>query len=235
MVTMAETLGRRGPRTTWTPRLSQPDGSEYQGVIGMPLKNLSLVAATVTLSVVTAAQATTVRQISFDQLCARAEVVISGTVTAVEARRDQGSDTIHTYTTFSRVEWIIGGDAGDTYVLRQLGGCVGQDCLQAHGMPRFEIGRRYVVFIRGNHRVACPVLGWWQGGFEVVRENEASPPTIRTYRGKRVLGITDGDIVVQPARATRAPTADLTLDEFVNRIRATRARPTAPPTTDHDR
>lgn len=192
--------------------------------IEMSLKTLSVVSVAVFLAAVTDSRATTVTKISFDQLCARAEVVFGGIVTSVESRRDEDGDAIHTYTTFSRVEWIVGGDASDSYTLRQLGGCVGRDCLKAGAMPRFEIGRRYVLFVRGNHRVVCPVLGWWQGGFEVVRENGASPPTVRTFRGKRLSGIANGDLVVIPDRATRAPSVEMTLEQFVNEIRATRAR-----------
>ena len=118
----------------------------------MSLKALSAVSVAVLLAAVTNSRATTVRKVSFDQLCARAEVVFSGVVTSVESRRAEGSDAIHTYTTFSQVEWIVGGDASDSYTLRQLGGCVGQDCLNAGGMPRFEIGRRYVLFVREPRR-----------------------------------------------------------------------------------
>lgn len=201
----------------------------------MSLKAISVVSVALLLAAVTDSRATTVRKVSFERLCARAEVVFIGLVTSVESRRAERSDAIHTYTTFSQVDWIVGGDESDSYTLRQLGGCVGPDCLQASGMPRFEIGRQYVLFIRGNHRVACPVLGWWQGGFEVVRENADSPPMVRTFRGERVSRIVNGDIVVVPDRATRASTTEMTLEQFVNDIRATRARATEPSNPDGHR
>lgn len=201
----------------------------------MSLKTLSAAALAVLLAAVANTRATTVTKISFDQLCARAEIVFGGVVTSVESRRDAGSDVIHTYTTFGRIEWIVGGNAGDSYTLRSIGGCVEQDCLKADGMPSFEVGRQYVVFVRDNGRVACPLLGWWQGGFEVVRDSEASPPTVRTYRGKRITGIARGDVVVVPDRATRAAIAEMTLDQFVSEIRQARARAIDPSTTDENR
>ena len=88
----------------------------------MSLKTLSVVSVAILLVSITDSRATTVRKVSFDRLCARAEVVFVGVVTSVESRRAEGSDTIHTYTNFRQVERIVGDDSDGNYTLRQLGG-----------------------------------------------------------------------------------------------------------------
>ena len=172
--------------------------------------------------------ATTVREVPFDRMCERAERVFCGTVLASRAERDARTDAIHTFTTFGQLEWIAGGDDGDTYTLRTLGGEAEGEKLIVHGMPRFEIGVRYVLFVRGNRHYACPVVGWRQGCFHVVGGEDGRITKVRTADGRDVVGVRDGRLLtLRDDDLRRDSPAPYTLDQFIARIQAARGEPTS--------
>ena len=187
----------------------------------------------------TRADATSIVKMTFEELCGRADVVFVGTVVGSEGRRDDQSGMIHTYTTFRDVAVAAGEDGvtiGDGFVLRTLGGVVGDESLIVHGMPRFDVGRRYVVFLKAGGQRVCPVVGWGQGCFHVIDSGEpgGGSPTVRAYREAGV-----GREQFSGGYSTSAGTdgqSTVRLDEFVDEIRETFAREHAagiesPPTT----
>lgn len=193
----------------------------------MTHRNTLRVASALLALIGSAACATTIVKRSFDDLCARAEVVFCGTVTTVQAQRDPDSGTIHTYTTFDHIEWIHAPTPpnADTYTLRTLGGTLGDERLRVDGMPRFTPGRRYLLFIRGNHRAVCPVVGWSQGCFRVTTgtDTAGNPATagVETYAGRRLISAGPGGLVTEANAAGPAPRATaLTLQRFTEAVRA---------------
>lgn len=169
--------------------------------------------------------ATTVRQISFDDLCARADTVFFGTVTAVETRRTPGSDFIYTYTQFDVAEWLTGGDRADSYCLKTLGGTLGEKSLVVHGMPGFEIGRQYILFLHDTAPSVCPVVGWHQGCFHVLADGDNVTPVVHGYDHQPIIDVDNGDVVndFDSSARTRRPTV-MTLDRFISKIKKGIAR-----------
>ncbi len=185
---------------------------------------LSAVAATLALPSVRV-RATTILKRSFDDVCARAEDVFCGTVASVQSRLDHQSGTIHTYTTFENIDWILGGDGQLRYTVRTLGGTVGGQSLVVDGMPRFKLGQRYILFLHGNNHYACPVIGWHQGCFRIVEGDHRGRPQIETYAGRRVLSAGPEGVVTDVQSGPRSPRATpMTLDRFVEVTRAALAR-----------
>ncbi len=159
--------------------------------------------------------ATTIVERTFDDLCDRAEEVFCGRVASVVSRCDAPTGTIHTYTTLDELVWIKGDDGEPTFTVRTLGGTVDDESLVVQGMPQFEIGRRYVLFVRGNQRVPCPLVGWHQGSFGVAEDGV--PERVTTHDGQPVFAIAQGRVVAKPreggARSRRV--APMSLEGFI--------------------
>ena len=194
------------------------DGIRKRVEVTMQMRLASLVLLVIVLQA-PAARGSTIVKRSFDELCARADLVFNGTVTAVETRRHPESGVLYTYTTFAGVEWIHGGDGGASYTVRTRGGTVDGESVVVHGMPRFDVGKQYIVFLRGNERLVCPVVGWRQGCFHVRRESADQQPCVLTYDGNLVLRIRNGEVVASGQNGEAIP-----LDRFLDEIRAGVAR-----------
>lgn len=124
-------------------------------------------------------------QRSFDELVDLSDVVLVGTVKEVRSEfADGGLDqnTIISYVSFAELE-IIKGEVDTTeYALRVPGGVVGRFAQAYPGVPAFQTGQRYLVFIRGNHRDFFPVVGIAQGVFRVITNDRGQPVVVRADR-----------------------------------------------------
>lgn len=59
------------------------------------------------------------------------------------------------------------GHVSANFELRFLGGKVGDIEMRVDGMPEFEVGKEYVLFVAAEGNRACPVSGWSQGSLPV--------------------------------------------------------------------
>ncbi len=109
---------------------------------------------------------------SFDELVALAELVVVGTVAEKQSRygSDAQAHSIFTDVTLRNLSVVKGAFSAEEYVLRVSGGIVGDVAEMYPGLPSFEPGQRYVLFIRGNQRDFFPVVGITQGVFRVVAD-----------------------------------------------------------------
>ena len=81
-----------------------------------------------------------------------------------------GSEPLITDITLTDLQIVKGDHHGDTYVLRVLGGTVGEETIIVGGAPRFTRGgRKYLLFIKGNGMAMFPMVGADQGMFHHVR------------------------------------------------------------------
>jgi len=89
---------------------------------------------------------------------------------------------------------------------RVAGGDDGRTKVTVFGMPTFRVGKRYVVFLVPRfERTAAPVVGVYQGYFEVIRQG-AGRDVLLDNKGDVVVGIEQNRIQVRrgaaPAEAT---------------------------------
>ena len=155
------------------------------------------------------AHAITVVPRNFDELVARADTVFKGSVATVTSQWIGEGSIRHivTFVTF-QVEETYKGEAAPVQTLRFLGGTVGPDTLEVADMPIFTTGQKAVLFVVGNGKQFCPLVGVYQGRFHVttdsaglerVTTNDGSPvastaeigqfeadgtPTLRRYAAK---------------------------------------------------
>ena len=117
--------------------------------------------------------ATTLLPISLQQLSTRAALIFHGEVTGNTVKKDDVSGHIATFTEFNIIE-LIKGDAGSTYTIKQLGGRLTGSgmTLKVHGVPEFETGKTYVVFLpeKSSLGFSSP-LGLHQGSYPVMTIN----------------------------------------------------------------
>lgn len=105
---------------------------------------------------------------------------------APEAVGVEGGRMLFTEVTLAVARDIV-GEAGPTVTLRIAGGKDGTEEVQVFGMPRFELGHRYLVFLRqGYAETGVPIVGVNQGFFEITT----------TAEGEEQLLDSEGDVVV---------------------------------------
>lgn len=120
----------------------------------------------------TALRATSVEPPTFPQLVASADAVYRGQVTTVQARRVErpgGGAMIKTYVTFA-IDRALKGTEQAEVVLEFLGGQVGDDIMEVSGVPKFAVGDREFLFVQGNQRQFCPLVGVMHGRYRIARD-----------------------------------------------------------------
>ena len=169
------------------------------------------------------ANALTVIKKDFVELTEEAELILVGSVEEIIGTRREGGATVSLITVGDLT--IVKGEHDQTaYTMTMLGGTVGEDSLKVPGAPRFEIGRVYVLFVKGNQKVMFPFVGVTQGQFRVERHAQTGKRFVANAAGWPVLGVQGRTLLTDPAiKSLRAADTQgitpLTLDEFLGEIR----------------
>lgn len=179
-------------------------------------------------------QATSVRSPTFEQLVASAEVVVRGRTLAVrtELRPAAPSPVPVTFVTFE-VERVLVGEAPARIELEFLGGRVGDDRLLVSGQPRFTVGERDVLFVRGNGRFVTPLVAMGHGRFLVTTDSSGAEVVARA-NGLPLHDLAESALPLAaatgPLRTLASASAAMRLSEFEQAITQTAAalRPAAP-------
>ena len=158
------------------------------------------------------AHGVTVVERDFDEMFDRSDEVFYGLVTDIHAQYETNEfgQSIFTYIQFSDVKRVKDVDAQNahSYLLRVAGGRVANTVQMFPGMPQFELGKRYVIFVRDNNEVAFPLVGIQQGFIAVVDDSKngriltfsKTTEKIKTRFShiKRELNLVDNDINIDP-------------------------------------
>ncbi len=176
------------------------------------------------LALIGPARATTVIPPSFPELVAEAECIVRGTVTAVEARAvpTPRGEAIHTFVTVA-VEECLKGAAPRTLTLTLAGGTLGEKRAAIAGMPQFKAGDREILFVQGNGRQLCPLVGFFHGRYRVLTDATTGRDYVARSNGLPLTSIAEvGSSLPDPARlpaVARAASAGLTPAEFLAQVR----------------
>ena len=134
--------------------------------------------------------ATSVREVSMDELLQQSQFVFEGTVTAIEARQNS-QKRIHTYVTFEITDIIKGEYPDNIITLRFLGGTVDDVTMVVSDMQLPQEGEHGIYFVESLERFQVnPLYGWSQGHFIVERDGTGSE-RVMTNRGLPVTGVMD--------------------------------------------
>jgi hypothetical protein len=180
------------------------------------LAALSLLLVCLAMGVV---HGTTFRPKDFDQLVVEAEQILVGTVTAMQARKEP-TGVIVTEVTFANPRIVKGPDVGAT-TLTVLGGTVGLETLKVGGVPSFQMGMRYLVFMAGNGAAIFPVVGGDQGLFQVMQDPASGADLLLNAYGAPVQSQSVRQ-AMRPSRGQQSgalpPPAPILLDEFLHAV-----------------
>ena len=169
------------------------------------------------------AHAMTVLPVSIEQMVDGAATAFQGTVIANRVERE-ASGAIVTYTRFEVTDVLKGTVAG-THEIKQIGGEIADGGVQYRvlGVPRFEMGGEYVVFLNGvsSAGFSSPV-GLHQGRFSVRREGAAAK--VGNGRDFKEMTAGTGPHRLPPTvqeKMARAPGAlhEIQLDELKQMVR----------------
>ena len=175
-------------------------------------------------------RATSVIAPSFSELVSRAETVIHGTVTDVRSDwADQGGHrVIKSWVSIQLEEPLKGNPTSASLTLEFLGGRVDGAEMTVQGSPRFASGDEVVVFINGNGRDACPLVGWGHGAYRVLPSAVTGEKQIRRINGLPLQSAADVELPLttlsarHPAFQSLASVPGMSLAAFKNAIRQKR-------------
>jgi hypothetical protein len=151
-------------------------------------------------------------QRNFPDLVQRAEQIVSGTVVDIgEATIDGSPVTLVTVADLT----VMKGAAADSITLELYGGNDGEYAVKVPDMPTFKEGEQLLLFIAGNGKNVCPLVGVWQGAFRLQFDESSGTDIVTSYGGAPIAGIVGGEIQHVGSRGDGgAASAPLSLDDF---------------------
>jgi hypothetical protein len=165
-----------------------------------------------------AAEATTIRRLTLEQVVGHASEVFVGTVVSTRSLADgPPRNLIHTEVTFGSLRHLKGAANGETVSYRFAGGTLGDRRLEVVGVPRFTVGRRVVLLANPSLDRLCPAVGWWQGRYVVGAEPGTRREIVLDSGERPVYRFVDGRPVTKPRDGEDRPMA---LSDFLDRLRA---------------
>ena len=143
------------------------------------------------------ANATSVLPISLERMAATADTIFHGKAISNEVKLDPVSGRVVTFTRFEIIE-SIKGEPGSSRTIKQIGGQLpGSNYRRViHGVPGFNTGEEYVVFLPKASRLGfTSPIGLSQGKFD-----------IQTIAGKSVIKDPRARAATAPAEAGQTAT-----------------------------
>ena len=143
------------------------------------------------------AQASSVLQVTFNELVHSSDFIFEGRV--IDKRTELNSQgAIHTYVTFQILDVLKGLYPTRTIVLRYLGGAVGDLHLEISDLAPPVTGEKGIYFVESlNRPLVHPLYGWDQGRFLVTPNDGDRAERVLSSNGQPVLGFESG-----PGKAT---------------------------------
>jgi len=157
---------------------------------------------------------------NFEQLVSEAEQIMVGTVASTTSRK-LPTGAIVTEVTFATPRVLKGAPMGEI-TLEVLGGTVGEETLALAGVPQFERGVTYLVFVKDNRTAIFPVVGGPQGLFQIKRDAATGQDLVFDAQGNPLPSHTVNDVLGLPSAPSSqealALPAPLPLETFVHMI-----------------
>lgn len=155
---------------------------------------------------------TVVPPMFYSEIVNTAHQIVTGTVTGSTCRYERGRETIATLVTFENLT-VHKGTVGEKITLRLEGGSIGDDHLRVPLMPKFHVGKRYLVYVDGlSGKKVSPIVGFHQGAFEITIQNGRE--TLVSMLGDELVGIQNDRFVFagKPAPRSANPAPEAVLD-----------------------
>lgn len=160
------------------------------------------------------AWATTLKPLSTDDQIRDAAMIFRGRVQSVDvARKATGQGSIIVSTVQFTPLAVYKGDVPAVVKLEFPGGKIGDVEMKVAGIPEFQVGQEYVLFVSGDQSRVCPVVGWSEGSLKVDRQTSAA--------GQVEVSSTAGGVLDSlNARSRAGGPRSVDLSDFESRLRA---------------
>ncbi|HEX2121259.1 MAG TPA: hypothetical protein VHL59_06415 [Thermoanaerobaculia bacterium] len=144
------------------------------------------------LGAAVSAGASTILKVDLPTMVDEAEMIFVGTVVGSEPVPTNDGTYAFTYVTFD-IEHALKGvsRSGKTITLRMPGGQSGSDIFEVSGAPTFAVGGQHLLFVQGNDKFIVPLVGWFQGKFDIVPNPISGQPVLVDYTGAAIDGFTE--------------------------------------------
>lgn len=171
------------------------------------------------------ARALTALPRNLDQLVARADAIFRGAAVSKEAAwKGEGANRhIVTRVTFQVAETYKGA-ALPQQTLEFFGGELDGKGMAVPDLPTFSVGDDAILFVEGNEKQFCPLVGAAQGHFRVVRARDSAVERVFTHGGGGILSAASvGQALPQTGAVARmaaagSMTAALFRSEILQRV-----------------
>lgn len=136
------------------------------------------------------------------------DLVVSGTVTAIESARVGPTPALHTYVRVQVDEVLLGHLSGDTLVLREPGGSLDGRREWTFGAPEFSVGERVVLFLTRNADGTLRTNHLALGKYTIAFDAAGAPTAVRDLGPGTAAFIPDSGTIA-PLPPERRPLAPL--------------------------
>ncbi len=155
-----------------------------------------------------ATRASSVLPMTVSEMADAAGQIIDGVVDSVQCQWSPDGSTITTRVRFRSVVYLKGelATSADTFEIVVPGGHVGDARLRLTGAPHFEVGGRWLLFIRPTYNV-YPVVGIFHGAFRIKRGPD-DVAKVYDVGGGAILGIDTRGYVRSTATAPQPARGD---------------------------
>lgn len=160
-----------------------------------------------------ASHAVRVQRLSLSEIRDQASAIVVAEVLFEETRLGPDAKMVWTDYELAVEEVLLGADQSAPKTLSFAGGRSGNDEVGITGVPRLEVGKRYVLFLLADGTPwATPTVGWGQGIFEIVPEGSTQEPEVLvSYDGEPLEigpnGLRRGDFVLRKDQWIELPEA----------------------------
>jgi hypothetical protein len=138
--------------------------------------------------ILSCANATSVREVTMDEMLQACQFVFEGNVSSIESK-ENSQNRIHTFVTYEIQEIIKGDYPNSTITLSFLGGTVGDVTMAISDMQLPQVGERGIYFVESLDRPQVhPLYGWNQGHF-IVETDDTGADRVMTNTKQSVIGV----------------------------------------------
>jgi hypothetical protein len=178
-------------------------------------RHLSRILLLVVFALASSAVQAQYLKLPFEEVAQTADLIFIGTVDSQSSRLNDRKTMIFTDITFRDVTVVSATGRSvqrrsPSIRLTYAGGAVGDVTITVSDTPVFVEGRRYLIFMADDGRnYASPVIGGYQGMFEVLRDSRTGSEYLRTVSGKAVVGLDAGGVRLSNRRVTSIDSGNL--------------------------
>ena len=159
-----------------------------------------------------------------EELIDTSTVAFEGTCTDNRTEIEDATGFVVTHTTFA-VHDVLKGSVGTIHVIKQIGGSLPEEKLQyqVEGIPRFNVGEEYVVFLAGVSAAGfSSPIGLQQGKFSI--KSGSAGRQVRNGRDFKDMTARISAGLPPKAKAKlqqdRGAVTEMDLDEFKQMVRS---------------